>query len=75
MFLPTIIRIIVNVDSLTREITLDLCFLVHSRVLYPMKLLILLESEEIDHFKDGVRFAGFLLVERPFFRRSGRAFD
>ena len=40
-----------------------------------MKLLVLLESKEIDHFKDGVGFAGFLPVERPFFRRSGRAFD
>jgi hypothetical protein len=74
MFFATGIAILINPYPLTGQVILHFGLLIYARGLNAVKLLILLECQEIDHFLYSRR-GGFLLVEVPVMRDCGWAFD
>jgi hypothetical protein len=74
MLFPTAITILIQPYALTGQVILHLCFLIHAGGLNTVKLLILLEGQEVDHFLYP-GWGGFLVVNVPVLGNSDRAFD
>ncbi len=74
MFFPTAITILTQPYALTGQVIFNLCLLIHAGGLDAVKLLILLECQEVDHFLYP-GWGRFLVVDVPVLRNSDWAFD